>query len=113
MAITISRLTREFIFWPVDTGISQIDLSAATAEAAFMEDPSDRPASGDWNTAELVQVDSPTGMKWHVRCLVGPGHQDATDLSPSGSGFIDYQAWVRITDAPEQPVRKSGLITVE
>lgn len=110
MAITISRLTREFVSWTVDTGN---DLAESTAEVAFMEDPAQRPDTSDWEEAQLLQVPTSSGMEWQVRILVGPDHIESIDLTPSGEALQDYQAWVRITDNPERPVRKSGLITVE
>jgi hypothetical protein len=106
MPITISRLTREFLFWPV---ITQNNLSSASAEVAFMTDLSSLPDTADWNDAVIVE----DGDNYKVRILVGPDHIDSVDLTPAGSEPVDYQTWVRITDSPERPVRRPGVITVE
>lgn len=106
MPINISRLTREFIHWPLTT---TNDLTEATAELAYMEDQSDLPTESDWNEGELLEVSG----GWRVRSLVGPDHANAKDLTPSGQQEQDYQAWMRIEDSPELIVRRVGVITVE
>jgi hypothetical protein len=103
--ITISRLTREYLFWGVET---PDDLSTSTAEVAFMEDSVTLPGVSDWEPASLVSAHSGP-EPWAVRILVGPEHASAIPLT----GGIDYQAWVRITDDPERPVRKISIIVVE
>lgn len=105
--ITISSLTREYLFWPLE---SPNDLTTATAEVAFMTNSVDKPVSTDWKAASLIAYNQPPGNEpWAVRILVGPGSVDAVPLTAS----VDYQAWVRITDNPEQPVRKVSVISVE
>jgi len=105
MAVTLSRLTREFVHWPITT---TNDLTGATAEVAFLANPSDLPDESDWEGAELVEA----AAGWLVRALVGPGHVDSIDLTPAG-GSQDYQTWVRVSDEPERPVRRPGVVTVE
>lgn len=110
MSITISRLTREFIRWDVS---SDANLSIATVEIAFMDDPTKIPDEADWNSGELVDVETSQSIIKVARILVGPDHVDSVDLTPPTQDLIDYQSWVRITDEPERPVRKSGIVTVE
>jgi hypothetical protein len=104
--IVISRLTREYLFWGVET---PDDLSTSTAHVAFMPNPEDIPEELDWHTANLVQSHPGGDSPWAVRILIGPDHASATPLNAG----TDYQAWVRITDDPERPVRKISTIVVE
>lgn len=101
MPVTLTSLTREFIRWPVTT---DSDLTGAIAEVAFLSDSAAQPIEDDWQEAELLQTEG----GWEVRTLIGPGHIDATELAPG-----DYQSWVRITDEPERPVRRPGVLTIE
>lgn len=106
MPLSMSRLTREYVFWDID---SPDDLQGATAEVAFLEDPSTLPDSADWEDAELVET---AQGNWRFRALVGPDHQDSIDLTPSGSEPVDYETWTRLTDNPERIVRRPGVLTI-
>ena len=106
MALTMSRLTREYVFWPVET---QDDLSTSTVEVAFKDNAVDKPEEVDWEDATLVEDGS---GNWRVRALVGPDHVDSIDLTPPTADFIDYESWVRLTDNPERIVRRTGVVTI-
>jgi len=106
MALVISRLTTEYLFWSVET---PNDLSTSTADVAFMASASLFPGASDWQSAEILSPESQPV----IRILVGPGHIDAFDLTPSTDASEDYQVWIRINDNPESPVRRPGLVTVE
>lgn len=106
MALTLSRLTREYIYFDVTT---EDDLTASTAQVAFMDDAGTVPTETDWNPADLVL----DGAQWKVRILVGPGDVNAVDLTPPTEALVDYQVWISISDDPELVVRKPGTVTVE
>lgn len=94
MPLEIDRLSREYVYWPI---VTDNVISGATAEVALLADPTAHPEESDWETAEIFVNE--------VRILLGPG--GTVELSPG-----DYQSWVRITDNPERPVRKPGVVTV-
>lgn len=98
--LTMSRLSREYVFLDVTT---PNDLAGATAEVAFIGTPEGIPAPADWEAATLLLATT-----WRIRVLVGPGHLDAVELSPG-----DYQVWAKITDSPEMPVRRVGVLVIE
>jgi hypothetical protein len=101
--LTISRLTREYIFTDITT---PNDLTSATGEFAFME-PGEIPEELDWETGDILQE----AEGWVARILVGDG-ADVTLASPDTYPY-DWQVWLRIDDNPERPVRRPGIITVE
>lgn len=86
------------------------DPTGATADVGFSSDPDIEPTvwhSATWETSETVRarvgattVHSP----YKARLLVGTG---ATELTVG-----EYAVWVRITDAPEIPVRYAGQLEV-
>ena len=102
MPLTISRLTREYIFSDL---VTDDDLAGATAEATF-QDPDVIPEEVDWETADLVSDNG----EWSVRILVGPG--GTIELTAQEYPH-DFQMWIRITDNPERPVRRPGIVTVD
>lgn len=53
---------------------------------------------GSWET-------SPAGTHY-ARCLIGPGGGVATLAAGA------YSVWVKISDSPEIPIKKSGALTV-
>jgi len=106
MPLEMSRLTREYVFWDIET---PNNLSAATAEVAFMDDQAALPEVSDWEPADLIET--PEG-KWRFRALVGPDDVNAIDLTPPTSVAVDYQSWVRLTDNPERIVRRPGVVTI-
>ena len=102
--LTISRLTREYVFSDITT---PNDLTSATCDFAFKA-AGEIPEELDWEEGTLLQE----GVgEWVARILVGDGG-DVTLASP-GSYPYDWQVWLRITDSPERPVRRPGIITVE
>lgn len=104
MPSTMSALSKEYRWWPVFT---PNDLTSATAEVALMPFDTD-PDVGDWALATLLpeptpDPEDPEVPDWWVRIIIGPGG-DIT--KPAG----DWQEWVAITDNPERPVRKPGIL---
>ena len=106
MALEMSRLTREYVFWDVDTNDN---LSTSTVEVAFIDNAVDIPQEADWEDADLIEGGD--GV-WRVRVLVGPDHVDSIDLTPPTSDFLDYESWTRLTDTPERIVRRTGVVTI-
>lgn len=104
MPLTLSRLTREYVKSDLT---SPNDLSTATCEWAFM--PSgDVPEELDWHDGDLIQE----GDIWVARILVGDGTD--VDLVPSPVDYpFEWQAWLRVDDNPERPVRRPGIVEVE
>lgn len=56
--------------------------------------------TGSWDTTPI-----PGTSSYNARCLIGPG---GTTTLTVGKWVV----WLRITDSPEVPVRKTGLLTV-
>jgi len=108
MAVTISRLSREYLYTFVKT---PNDLSSSTAEVAFVDNPTDRPEEVDWEDAVLIANTVEGEAGFDIRVLIGPGGD--VDLTPPSETAVDYQKWIRITDNPERPVRRAGLVTVQ
>lgn len=74
-------------------------------EFAFMDDvTSAEPGGGDWNAGEW-ETDSGPPIVYYARILIGPG---------GGLVLADgkYDVWIRITSAPELPVRHVGRLTI-
>ena len=102
----ISRLTTEYIYWPI---ISDDDFLGTTASVAF-KTGTGKPAPGDFNSAEVVpNPDDPTGQA--VRCLVGP-ELTGVDLSPATAEPATYRVWVRLATGSENIVRLAGNLVV-
>ncbi len=94
----ISSLSREWIpfFVRGASGTEEVEI-AFTA-------PGVEPVEADWNDAEWNPA-SVTAHGADARILFGPG---GTTFRPEGT----YQAWVRVTAPPQQPVLPAGLIDV-
>lgn len=108
MAVTISRLSREYLYTFVKT---PNDLTSSTAEVAFVDNQIDRPQESDWEDAVLIPNTVGGVAGYDIRILIGPGGDK--DLTPPTELKIDYQKWIRITDNPERPVRRAGVVTVQ
>jgi hypothetical protein len=104
MATELQRESTEYVYVGV-TG----DAPSAGVELAFMQ-AGDRPDSGDWLAAILV--DSAEHALWaDAVAAVGAASYYAAILigAYGGTGEVlavgDYQPWLRATDTIEQPVR--------
>lgn len=62
------------------------------------------PVASDWQTASWETDATVTPNVYYARLLVGPGQL----VLPVGA----YDCWVAVTDNPEIPVRKAGMLTV-
>jgi len=104
MSVVLQRESTEYIYVGV-TG----DVPSVGAELALMA-AGDRPESGDWETATVVDdsgdplwddaVASGVIGDYFVALLVGSF--GGNPVTPSAG---DYQVWLRVTDATERPVR--------
>lgn len=108
MPLELSRLSRDFIYFDLET---PNDLELSQGEAAF-KSAGERPIEDDWSPAEIILE---ANGDWVLRVLVGPNSgvvTDSIDLTPPTDAPMDYQAWTRVTDNPERPVRRPGVVTI-
>jgi len=112
MAVSMYRISTEYVWWKVKT---QDDLEGSQVEVACLTDPGILPDEQDWVTASLI---SPANEQfgdnenWWVQALIGP-FDGLFDLNDETAEYpIDYQTWIRVTDTPERPVRRPGVITI-
>lgn len=111
MAVEMYRISREYVWWMIET---PNDISNSTVEVACLPNPDDQPVEADWVAGSIIAPDDPVdgdGFNWWARALVGDDGADV-DLSGETTYPVDFQSWVRITDTPERPVRKPGVITI-
>lgn len=75
-----------------------------TVEMAFMATDGE-PTAPDWKSASWETDTGPNPDRYYARCLVGPTGTVA---------LVDgrYSVWVRVTDAPEVPIRRVGVLQV-
>jgi hypothetical protein len=100
MAMSIDRLSREYMWVQITSGQN---LTAATLELAFTGAPDTRPGDLDWKAADYVD----DGKIWARLLVSGTGAGGTVELAVG-----DWQCWVRITDTPERPVRRPGIVTI-
>jgi hypothetical protein len=81
-----------------------VNPTSDTVTLAFMSG-SAVPASGDWKTGSWDTDSTTTPATYRARCLVGTG--GAIVLTPG-----IYAVWVKVTDAPETPVKQAGALKV-
>lgn len=103
MSLVMQRESTEYIY----LGVAG-DLPSVGAELAFL-DAGIRPTSGDWETAILVEDSDPLWTDALAAGVTGD-YFVAILIGSFGGGTVilaqgDYQVWVRLTDAVEQPVR--------
>lgn len=118
--LRISSITVEYVRVPVaaldDEGVLY-DPTEDTVEIAFTtgedvepesaEDDGDGWQAAEWETSELVTLNvgaTSVVTPYKARLLVGPGGLVLEDG--------DYTAWVKVTSAPEIPVRAAGRVIV-
>lgn len=104
--LTISSLSKEYVRVRVtarEDG-AVVNPTADTVEMAFTASEAE-PSGGDWKTAEWETDANTEPDTYYARCLVGPG---GTVALTDGT----YRVWVKITDSPEIPVKRSGLLIV-
>jgi hypothetical protein len=100
MALRQSALSLEYVRYQVTAtrNGTSYDPTAGTVQFAFTA-PGLNPSSwvtGAWESAS---------GNYYATCLVGPS--GATTLAPG-----EYQVWMKVSAAPESPVRLVGTITI-
>lgn len=101
MAATVPAVSTEYLHGPVTASVV---LDTQPVEVAIEPKTKSSPdADTVWHTAEWVG-DPGTTRTW--RLLIG---QQSTIPLVGGQ---QYNVWVRIVDAPEQPVRKHDVLTI-
>jgi|SRR6185295_9897766 len=101
----LSHLSLEYVKVPVGVVINGVtyDPHLDVITMAFPLRGVD-PVVGDWKAASW-EADGDGG--WLARCLVGPA-PGVIQLAANTT----YDVWLKITDSPEVPVRKVGLLEV-
>jgi hypothetical protein len=97
----MSVLDLEYVEVPVAFTIQGV-VQNPTADAVQLAFPSAGvdPVAGDWVTGSWEAG----GPPYVARALVGPG------AKVLGKG--NYDVWVKVTDSPEVPVKKSGFLKI-
>ena len=99
----ISRLTTEYIYWPILSGDGLDGTNTSIGFAAGQGEPT------IWNPAEVVpNPDDPAQNV--IRLLVGP--DGGVDLSPDEGQSKTHRVWVKINFGAESIVRFIGTLVV-
>lgn len=109
MTLNLHTDTKEYVFFPVQATEADgdvLDISTDTVHVAFTAVGSE-PASGDW-IAAAWEAGGPVNGYYRAFLLVGGVGSSATKELADGL----WSAWIRVTDNPERPVRRAGLIRV-
>lgn len=104
--LELSVVSREYVRVPVRAQAAGllVDPSADAVAMAFLAGQA-APESGDWLAASWDVDSTVTPARYWAQCLVGPG--GTVELA---AGV--YSVWVRVTDAPEIPVRRAGQLRI-
>ena len=108
MAVKISSLSKEYVKVQIEAEKDgdQYNPTSDTVEFAFKDFTGDAdPESGDWAGGAWETDFGPPDV-YYAKAMVGPG---SSNVLAVGKYFV----WVRITDSPEIPVRRVGVLTVE
>lgn len=100
----LSALSTEYVRVPViarENG-TLVDPTGDIVEMAFVA-PTVTPDGDDWNAAEWETDDD----RYFARALVGPGAGAVATLTVG-----EYAVWVKVTDNPENPVKRAGYLTI-
>lgn len=108
MTLVMQRESTEYIY----LGVSG-DVPSVGAECAFLI-AGVRPTGGDWKTATIVESGDPLYASAVSSGATG-AYFVAIKIGAFSGGTVvltagDYQIWVRLTDATEQPVRIAGEV---
>jgi hypothetical protein len=102
----ISTASLEYVRVPVSATASgsAVNPTADTVVMAFI-DGTDAPGASDWKTASWETDANTEPDTYYARCLVGTG---GAVVLTAGT----YSVWVKVTDSPETPVKRCGLLRV-
>ena len=103
----ISAVSLEYVKVPVSAREdgAVVDPTADTVQMAFLTSGS--PGVSDWKSGSWETDATTNPDTYYARCLVGPS--GGTITLTAGS---TYQVWVKVTDNPETPVKRAGLLRV-
>lgn len=105
--LRLPSTTLEYVYLPVkatNSAGASVDIDALTVEAAFVAGLDD-PAEDDWVAATWEAGGPDSAGYYQARVLIGTGGD--VELAEGA-----WQAWVRVTDSPEVPVRHVGQLNV-
>lgn len=104
--LDISTASLAYVLVPVRARAAgaAYDPTADTVAMAFTAAAA-TPVTGDWKTASWETDATTTPDTYYARCLVGTGGTVALTAAT-------YTVWVKITDNPETPVLRAGLVRV-
>jgi hypothetical protein len=102
----LSALSLEYVRVPVSATLSGVATNPTTdtVQMAFPATGVD-PVAGDWKAATWEPDTSVTPNVYYARCLVGPG---GTVTLAVGR----WDVWLKVSDNPEIPARKAGLLQI-
>lgn len=105
--LVISVLDLEYVRVPVSakTAGADVNPTSDTVVMAFTAIPGVDPVGGDWKTSSWETDATTTPSTYYARCLIGPGGTIALAVG-------SYQVWVKVTDSPEVPVKRAGVLVV-
>lgn len=104
--LRVSALSLQYIMIKVSAtkdGLA-VDPTGNTVQMAFPLAGA-APVAGDWKSASWETDATTSPDTYYARCLVGPS---GTVALTAGT----YDVWVKVTDNPEIPVMKCGLLEV-
>jgi len=106
LVLTLSSLSKEYVRVRMSArnNGAVVNPTADTVEMAFTLNDAE-PTSPDWKSASWETDANTEPDTYYARCLVGPG---GTVTLADGT----YRVWVRVTDSPEIPVKKCGLLVI-
>jgi hypothetical protein len=99
----ISASSTEYVRVPVSAKASGsvVDPTADTVVMAFIAGTS-TPGVSDWKTASWETDATTDPDTYYARCLAG----SAVTLTAGTT----YMVWVKVTDSPETPIKRCGLL---
>lgn len=99
----VSASSVEYVRVPVSAKASgsTVDPTADTVVMAFMSTTA-TPGVSDWKTSSWETDTTTDPDTYYARCLVG----SAVTLTAGTT----YQVWVKVTDSPETPIKRCGLL---
>jgi hypothetical protein len=101
----IAASSVEYVRVPVAATVAgaPVNPTSGTVQMAFIAGAA-APGGSDWKTASWETDATTNPDTYYARCLVG----SAITLTAGTT----YAVWVKITDSPETPVKRAGLLRV-
>jgi hypothetical protein len=108
MAASFSALSTEYVKVRVSSTLKGAIYNPTSdqVQMAFLTSQTATPQNSDWVTGSWETAANPQATRFYARVLVGPYGNVALSKGT-------YYVWVRVTDAPEIPVRLAGTIRID